>query len=243
MKENMSAATKSFLSVLLVDFMSFFLFLSFTVIAVGVSTENIGYVAYAVNSEGTSEELYTYYYSDGDDTRLEEYKAQGVEIKTQNIRSTVSDSVNNLVKIITFLFTLVMFFAMIYSSLWTRGDKDNNLAAFGHIKRDKFRGLKIGILADVPFLLLYLLLAANKIHEFIPSYSAVYRTFNYYMLPIVDAAFGAAKTAGELSVGGFLLLLVTLLPLPLVCSFGYYCGNNEISLRDRFIYAKDKEKK
>lgn len=243
MKQNISAAAKCFLSVLLVDFMSFFLFLSITVIAVGVSTENIGYVAYSVNSEGTSEELYTYYYSDGDDTRLEEYEAQGVEVKTQNIRSEVSDGVNNAVKILTFLFTLVMFFAMIYSSLWTRGDKDNNLAAFGHIKRDKFRGLKIGLLADAPFALLYLLLAANKIHDFIPAYNFIYRTFNYYMFPLVDAAFGAAKTAGELSVGGLLLLLVTLIPMPLACSVGYYCGNNEISLRDKFVYAKDKEKK
>ncbi len=242
MKEKLSIAAKCFLSILVLDLLCFFMFISFNVIAVGVGTTAEGYVAYK-EVDGEYVELYTHYYADGEDTRLAEYQEQGIEVKTSAFRSEVSSGVSVAVDIITALSSIVIMCTMIYSILWKRGDKDNNLATFGHIERDKLKGLKIGLLAISPIALLYILLWVNKFIEIIPGYSGLFKIINYYLFPIVDLCYSGAASAAEIPVWGMLLLLLTLVPIPVVAAVGYYCGNSEIVLGDKFIYVNRKEKK
>lgn len=242
MKQKLSIAIKCIASIIILNLLCFFMYISFNVIAVGVGTQSEGYVAYK-EENGEIVELYTHYYADGDDTKMAEYTDNGIEVKTSSFRTPVSDGLSAAIDILTVLFSAIILWSMLYSLLWKRGDTDNNLATFGHIEREKYKGLKIGLLADVPFALLYLLLWADKLFGFSPAFSGLYKIANYYMFPLIDLCYKGAETSAEISVLGMLCLLVTLIPIPLVAHIGYYCGNNEISLGDKFVYAKTKEKK
>ncbi len=242
MKEKLSIAAKCFAAILVIDFLCFFMFISFNVIAVGVGTTAQGYVAYK-EVDGELVELYTHYYADGEDTKIKEYEEQGIEVKTSSFRSEVSPGISTAVDVITILSSLSIMCAMIYSILWRRGDKDNNLATFGHIERDKMKGLKVGLLAVSPMALLYILLWVNKFVEIIPGYSGLFKIANYYLFPLVELCFSGAQSASEIPVWGMLLLLLTLVPVPALSTLGYYCGNSEIVLTDKIIYVNHKEKK
>ena len=218
------------------------MYISFNVIAVGVGTQSEGYIAYKEEG-GEIVELYTHYYADGDDLKMAEYTEQGVEVKTSSFRTPVSDGLSTAIDVITAVCSLIILWSMLYSLLWKRGDSDNNLATFGHIERERNKGLKIGLLADVPFLALYLVLWADKLLGFSVAYSGIFKIANYYLFPFVDLCYKGAESSAGIPVLGMLLLALTLVPIPLVAHIGYYCGNNEISLGDKFIYAKTKEKK
>ena len=69
----------------------------------------------------------------------------------------------------------------------------------------------------------------------------VFKVVNLYMYPLVNWAYGAAANVSQLSVGGLLILLLTLVPVPLAAAAGYYCGNSEISLKNKLLYVKEKE--
>ncbi len=243
MKQNISIAAKCLVSILLLDFVCFFLYMTFTAIAIGTTTKPDYYIAYKQTEDGEMEELYTHYYADGEDKKLEEYEKQGIEVRTFIYRTEMKKSTQNWVKLLSFGLTFVILFGMVYSILWKRGDRDNNLAAFEHIRPDPLRGLKIGGLAVIPSALLYLLLFISKFSSLIPGMLGIFRIFNYYMFPIVDLAFGNATVPADISLGGFAILLLTLLPIPLIAALGYYCGYKEISVKDKLIYASNKEKK
>lgn len=242
MKQNISIALRCIASLIILNFLCFFMYISFNVIAVGVGTQSEGYVAYKEEG-GEIVELYTHYYADGDDLKMKEYTDKGIEVKTSSFRTPVSEGLSTAIDVITVIFSFIILWSMIYSLLWKRGDSDNNLATFGHIEREKYKGLKIGLIADVPFLVLYLVLWADKLLSFSPAYSGIFKIANYYMFPLIDLCYKGAESAAGIPVWGMLCLLLTLVPVPLIAHIGYYCGNNEISLGDKFIYAKTKEKK
>ncbi len=242
MKEKLSIAAKCFAAILIVNFLCFFMFISFNVIAVGVGTTAQGYVAYQ-EVDGELVELYTHYYADGEDAKIEEYEQQGIEVKTSAFRSEVSPGITTAVKTLTFVSSFTIMCTMIYSILWRRGDKDNNLATFGHIKRDRLKGLKVGLLAVCPMALIYILLIINKFVEIIPGFSGLFKIANYYLFPLIDLCYAGAQSAAEIPFIGVALLLVTLVPVPALAWLGYYCGNNEISLTDKIIYVNKEKKK
>ncbi len=242
MKQNATIVAKGFFTILMINFLTLILLFSLTTLAVGMGTETIGYIAYSVDEDENIEELYTHYYKDGDDTKLKEYKDKGIEVKTQTFRSTVSKGVSRTVDIVTGVLSFIMLVAFIYSIFWTRGDKDENLATFGHIVLDKYKGIKLGFLMTVPFALSYLLLVFDKIFSLFSSsvYLFIYRILNYNMYPIIEFATRGAQSAQDIPVWAFFLLLVTLIPVPLISAFGYYCGVNGISIKEKIVYKKDK---
>lgn len=242
MKENASIVAKGFFTILMINLLTLILLFSLTTLAVGMGTETIGHIAYSVDKEGNVEELYTHYYKDGDDTKLQEYKDKGIEVRTQTFRSTVSEGVSRSLDIIAGVLGFIMLFAFIYNIFWTRGDKDANLATFGHIVLDKYRGIKLGLLITVPFAVSYLVLLIDKIFSLFSSsaYLFIYRLINYNMYPIIEVATRGAENAGGVPAWAFLMLFVTLIPVPAISAFGYYCGIKGISIKEKIVYKKDK---
>ena len=78
MKEVTKLGLKQFLRLILINVMCFFVVISFSVLSTAAFTKNIGYTAYGTSSESSEpEELYTYYYADGEDTKKQEYTDRG----------------------------------------------------------------------------------------------------------------------------------------------------------------------
>ena len=240
MKNKMSLATRCIVSVLILNFLCFFIQMSFTLIAVGIGTTPLGHDVY-VEENGEQVRQYTHYYADGEDKLLEQWEKEGKEYSVVEFRSDLSKSTSFFLRALTMVFSLSIFIAMIYSALWKQGDSDNNLTVYGGEKRDLFKGLKVGLIATVPFAALYLLLVINKFVTFFPGIYGVFKMANYYIFPLIDFAYGAADSVSQISLGGLLILLLTLVPVPLAAALGYYCGNKEISIKNKLIYVKEKK--
>jgi len=237
----MPLAIKCVISVLILDFLCFFIHASFNVIATGVATEPEGYDIYVDDAEGNPVKQYRYYYTEGDDLKLAELEKNGTEYSRVDFRTPLGKGATVFIDTLTMVFTGSIFCAFIYSTLWKAGDSDNSKSVYGKAERDKLKGLKIGLMAVTPFALLYLLLLVNKFVSFTPWIYGVFKVVNLYMYPLVNWAYGAAANVSQLSVGGLLILLLTLVPVPLAAAAGYYCGNSEISLKNKLLYVKEKE--
>lgn len=242
MKQTISLAAKCFLSVLIVDFMCFFIHVSLVTVGLAVApTEVMGYQVYIVGEDDRLTQSHVYYISDGEDLKSKELEDQGVELKRDEMKQLTKSS-KTVVSVLTTVCSFGLLFAFIYSKNWTRGDKDNNLAVFGHMERDGRRGLKIGLWSVLPMAVIYILLLADKIFGFVPGIFTVFKIVNYYMFFLTELFAGGAVATADISWGGMAGLALSLVFVPAFAAFGYYCGNNEISLREKFIYKK-KEKK
>ena len=137
MKEILKNGAKTFVKIIFINLFSFFIILSFHVLATGLFTKNIGYTAYGTTSESADEkELYTYYYADGEDQQLAVYEENGYTVHQSLIRSELSKMGNLAFLILSQLFTFLILFLFLYPNLWNLGAKDNNLVNFKHVKSD-----------------------------------------------------------------------------------------------------------
>lgn len=240
MQEKMSLVSKCIVSVLILNFLCFFIQMSFTIVAVGVGTKPIGYDIY-MEIDGEQVKQYTHYYEDGDDARLEAMDKAGTEYNKVELRTSIGKAASFVVKGLTMVCSLSIFCALIYSALWKAGDSDNNRSVYGGGARDRLKGLKIGLMAASPFALLYVLLVINKFSTFWPGIYGIFKIANYYLFPLVTAAYGSAMNVAGISIGGLALLLLTLVPIPLAAGLGYYFGNSEISIKNKIVYVKEKK--
>lgn len=239
-RENIKPAVSVAIRYIIVALITFFVYLSVTVVITGIFTENIGYTVFSTEN-GQSTELYRYYFSQGEDIKFAEYQAQGLELTKITERSVLSGTPKFFNDAITQIIGAIMIFAFIHSVVWKLGDREANLACAGIKPIDKLRGLKIGILADIPFIIAYLILIIAKTGLISGNWYALFRFINFQVFTIINLIFGQATSsalaASALSVG---FGAVTLLILPLVCHICYVLGYKRIVLSDRIIYKKNK---
>ena len=241
MKQIIATAAKCFVSVLILDLMCFFIYGSFVTVGLAVGETEVSHyqiVVYDENGDPIENNSYT---PDEKVTKEKELKAEKAKYDIQPIK-VLANSTKSFVEILTGICSLLILFGMIYTTTWARGDKDHNLATFGDGVIDKLKGLKIGLTAVIPFALLYVFLIVDK---FLPNelYAlGAFKTANYYLFPLVDAVSGSASTANDLSILSVLGLISCMLFIPAFAVLGYFCGSNEISIKEKLLYIK-KEKK
>ncbi len=232
-----------FLRLIIVNVMCFFMVISFNVLASAAFTENIGYTAFGTSSESAEQvELYTHYYSDGEDLKLKEYEEQGYTITKSNIRSTISGKGYTVFLVVTQLFCAILIVSFIYPNFWSMGTKDSNLVHFKHKNEDKLKGLKCGLIAVAPVLLIniFILATRNTISARVPV--VLYKFLNSSYYSVIEFIAGKASAFGELSVLSMLSLSLIQLFVPLVSFIAYLLGYKNISIGEKFIYKKSKKK-
>ena len=237
----MPLAIKCVISVLILNFLCFFIQASFNIVATGVATQPAGYDIYIDDADGNPEFQYKHLYTDGEDKKLEALDKAGTEYSRVDFRTPLGKGARFFINALTMVFTISIFCGFVYSFLWKAGDTDNNKATFGVAERDKLKGLKVGLIASVPFALLWMLLVINKFATFAPWLYGIFKAANYYLYPLVNWAYGSAMTVSEISIVGLLILLLTMVPIPLAAGLGYYFGNSEISLKNKLLYVKEKK--
>lgn len=161
-------------------------------------------------------------------------------------------------KLLTLLFTMILTFAILYGYMWSQGDRDANFIQFGRDTYDKWKGLKVGLLALLPNLLWDLLLLLSMVRVLPIDFLPFYRMLNAPLWPLINMihAYGAIPydavaatetmeaieaTAG-LSWGGFVGMCLLPLIYTAFCVLGYYLGHKRISIRSKMIYEDPKKK-
>lgn len=240
MKEIFLNGIKLYGRKIIIIIMCFFITVSINVLCSAGFSKDIGYNALGY-TEGSNEykELYTYYYKDGKDTKKAEYENQGYTIKTNKI-SQMTKKGNTLFLCVTQVFCTLLTIVFVYSPLWDIGCKDSNLVKFKHKKEDIFKGLKIGITATIPSLIIFIAFIIGTLNSSkMPS--AIYKFINCYNYSFIDIIFKNTKTIGEISALQFFLLFLLLLLIPLIAFIAYLLGYKDISLGEKFIYKKKKD--
>lgn len=237
--ENIKSASKVFLKIVAVTVFCFFVAISFMVMCTGFGTENIGYTVYGATEENDElKELYTHYFSDGEDKREEEFKNAGYAMQKVSVRSELSVGVRAVFLTLTQVFNLVILIGFIYHYMWELGSKDYNLIKFGHKSPDNLKGFKIGLMASAPNIVFFTVLVIFK-NGFMSSFNVPYYKFIVsYLYSFVELIIGEVKTAGELEITQIIGLGALLLVVPLITEIAYLLGVKGISVGEKLIYKK-----
>ncbi|MBE6728309.1 MAG: hypothetical protein E7562_06665 [Ruminococcaceae bacterium] len=240
-KENLKLGLKMFGSLCVVTVLCVFIAMSFLVLCSSFFTDEIGYNAVIYDKDGKEIENYTYYYDDGEDAILKKYSEdEGYKINKQTVRSQISKTGDTVFALVTQLFSTMILIGFIYPSMWHLGAKDSNLVRFKHRKSDMLRGLKIGLIAKIPALIILILFLVFGKTLTVVLYSFI----NSSNFGFIDMICGGGSTPfAQLGVLQIIGLFALLLIAPAVSTVGYLLGVKDISLSEKFIYSGKKKRK
>lgn len=176
-------------------------------------------------------------------TETTETTGTTAKIQTISIRSKLSPGAAFVEKLLCQLMMLALLISFPYSCLWERGDKDRNHVDFHHMEYDRWRGLRVGMMAAVPSLIVFVLLVCWKLGLLKQWYLIIYRWLNFCFLPYLDTIFGnftvkAADASWLLLFGCFAIVAI----IPLVSHIAYQLGYRHISISEKFIYKNSNKK-
>ncbi len=256
MKEILDLSIKLFGKLILISVMCFFLVVSMSVLSTALFTKEEGYVAYGVLTEAEeqneaesengdksvpnneSQELYTHYYKDGQDTKMSEFEAQGYKVSKTTFRSEISAVGNNVFLIITQIINFSILVMFIYPSFWTKGTKDSNLVSFKHKRSDILKGVKAGFLAIIPSILFYIYIFTTKNSASAELSANIFKFLNAPYYSVCEILFKDAGRLADISILHLFIVFSLCLSIPLISGIGYYLGFKNISLGEKLIYKK-----
>ncbi len=156
--------------------------------------------------------------------------------------TTLSDGASFLMNLAALILQAFLSLAIIYAEMWRQGDRDGGPVMFGNAEGDPTLGLKVGLLSAVPALVGYVLLIAEKLIGFWPSYMQVYRLSNFALYPIIVWTLGARGNvpASECSWAGILLSVIPTVVIVLAAAGFYYLGYRQFTFAQKLMYKNKK---
>ncbi len=125
--------------------------------------------------------------------------------------------------------SIILFCIMLYCETWRVASSDRNMMNLGHIKVDTTRGLKAGLIGQIPGLILAILAIIYQYSGF-PHY-IVLSLYKLYYAPFVDILWFLEQIS-------YFFYLLPLVVAPLVCHMGYILGYRRFSILEKLIYKK-----
>ncbi len=150
-----------------------------------------------------------------------------------------------LLGLLMLLLVLPLYTALLYSPVWTEGDRNRNMVQFGHLEKDIYRGVKIGAFLIIPYAIedVFLTLSWAKV---IPNIFPIYKLLNAHIWPIlewVNPLGDGIVNASDMSLIGLIICwLLALYPM-LVTTVAYILGYKGISISEKLIYKNKPHKK
>lgn len=246
MKEIFKIASNLFGYVLIAGFMCVICFMSMKMIFNFVFTHSLGYEVYGTIGDSEEKEpLYKYYYTDEDntgknDTKWSEYEEKGYTLYKYDEKSQLTPRANTIMIIITQIICLFSTCCFVFDILNKRGYKDGTLIRSGSKKLDKFKGLKIGLLASVPALITYILFiiffASNK-----GVALELYMITNACFWPSLELVLKSADTASDIAVWQFIVMFLLQMVIPWLAQLFYYLGYKDYEFLGKIVYKSKKK--
>ncbi len=232
-------------SIIMAAVLSFFLCISMNIICSAIFTSEIGYDAFVYETNQSTEpiEKYEYLYTDNDgdgkdegtDTKKAEYEDKKYIVVTSPKRTELVGSGKVVFWVTTQLLSLIMVIAFASNSTYKQGFKDNNLVKIGQTKKDMIKGFKIGLVANIPFILLFVfaIVKASSMRK------VLYAFLNSHFYAIIMAITGESEVLSQIGAVKFVLLGLLLAVVPLISGIAYILGYKEINLADKIMYKKE----
>lgn len=237
-------ATSCAIRYIVTSLITFFIYLSVSVIMIGLFTENTGYSVFRIDEgeDGShSTLLYSYSYSDGEDLRYAEYESQGIKLQKVEVRGTLEGTAKIVTDAITQLAGIVILFAFVHDLLWKAGDSDRNLSASANRPYDKLRGFKIGLLANTPLYLSYLVFVIAKTGLISGKWYSLFKFTNFTIFSFVNLLYGQSTSSADLIAWQNVILgCLVFVILPLLAQISYTLGLKRIIISEKILYKKEK---
>lgn len=236
-------------SLIIASIISVFLCFSMNVIISAMFTSEIGYKAFVYETPESTEPIaqYEYFYTDkngdgkddGTDTKMQEYEDKDYIVTTVKQRSTLTGTGKAIFLISTQILSMIMVVAFASNSPYREGFKDSNLVKIGHIKRDMLKGLKIGLIGNIPFFvvtILMIVLAAGTA----PAFRTVWYAFlSGHFYSLIMWITDGVLTVGEIGTTQYILLALIQFIVPVISCIAYILGFKEINLAEKLVYKKE----
>lgn len=236
-------------SLIMAAIISVFLCFSINVICSALFTSEIGYNAYVYKDENATEPMaqYEYFYTDKDgdgkddntDTKMQEYEDEGYIVETQKLRSTLTGTGKTVFLVLTQIFGMIMVVAFASNASYKQGFKDLNLVKIGQVKKDMLKGVKIGLLGNIPFFLLTALVIAMA-YGLAPKFHTVWYAFlSGHFYSLIMWITNGSQTVGEIGIVQLVLLVLLQFLVPAISGVAYILGYKEINLAEKIVYKKE----
>lgn len=237
-KRNIKMATKVFGRMVISGIMCAVITMSFSVLANGLLSEEVGYRIAQTDENGAGTIVEEVYYEEGQEPVADE----DVKLEENQYLERISELSTGLsiaVNVVVLLCSLFLLGVFPYNLLWEMGSKDENKVRYGHSRFDRLRGLKIGAMACIPAASLYVFLVAGRIFALPSALLSIYRVVNIPYLSYINWVVGTELAA--VTVWQFAALLVPLLFIPVVCWVSYLLGYRQFSIKEHLTYEKQTE--
>ena len=237
MKNNIKPALKVVVMTAFACFMSFFIYISFFVIVNGITTKVVGYDVYELNEQGEGAKI---------GTVAEKPEETDENLRYVAVYSEMPDGAKATMGVLQIICGLGVYFCTVGSVFAQVAAKDRNDNDFNGITADKFRGLKIGLIAAVPGVLLYLITVASRFLT--PSgFTHIYYWFYRWVVmcpvkPIADVFTFNAANLESAPVWSVLLYIVFIILSVVFCYVMYRICYNEESIVAKLLYKSTKKK-
>lgn len=243
MTEIFKTGIKVFGKLIIVVLICNFICLSTQMLSTSLFCDTVGYSVYGYEGEDEDDlhHLYDHYYNDGEDTRLTEYNESEYTLQRRSIRTEMSTPGKAVFLIVTQIICVIITISFLYKPLWSLGVRDSNSVKFKHIKEDKLKGFKIGLVASVPSLLFYIffIFCGNSIAPNMPT--VIYTWLNCHVFSLLTLIFDSFPTAGTLGVFQYLLLFILQFATPIFAAVCYLLGYKNIDIAEKVVYEKNEE--
>ncbi len=238
-------------SLIIASVISVFLCFSMNVIISAMFTSEIGYKAFVYETPESTEPIaqYEYYYNDkngdgkddGTDIKMQEYEDKDYIVTTVKQRSTLTGAGKAIFLISTQILSMMMVVAFASNSPYKQGFKDANLVKIGHAKRDMLKGLKIGLIGNVPFFVITILMIVLATGT-APAFRTVWYAFlSGHFYSLIMWITGGVLTVGEISTVQYVWLVLVQFTVPVISCVAYILGFKEINLAEKLVYKKEVE--
>ncbi|MBQ6885183.1 MAG: hypothetical protein IJN56_05540 [Clostridia bacterium] len=236
-------------SLIVAAIISVFLCFSINVICSALFTAEIGYNAYVYKDKEATEPMaqYEYFYADNDgdgkddntDTKMKEYEDEGYIVQTQKVRSTLTGTGKTVFLVVTQIFGMIMVIAFASNSSYKQGFKDLNLVKIGQVKKDILKGFKIGMIGNIPFFLLTILIIAMACGLAPRFYTVWYAFLSGHFYSLIMWIAGGSQMVGEMGAIQLVLLALIQFIVPAISGVAYILGYKEINLAEKLVYKKE----
>lgn len=221
--------------------MCFFVTFSFIAVFSMFTLEMVGYDAAIFENEEAEEpiEQYQHYYSDGEDTKKADAEAKKYIVVTREFAGEFSGAPYIACHLIAQTVSLVLFVAVMSSSLNKKGRADLNAVNCGRAEEDKLKGFKAGLFPATFSLASWVCLLLAKLDIFKPGLS-IYSFSNYHFFGYQKLIFGQGVSVNPVDIS-YSALFLALLPAVITlatCTAAYILGYKDINLYEKAVYKK-----
>ena len=236
-------------SLIIASIISIFLCISMNVIISAMFTSEIGYQAFVYETEESTEPIakYEYFYTDkdgdgkddGTDVKMQEYEDKDYIVTTVKLRSTLTGTSKAVFLISTQILSMIMVIAFASNSPYKQGFKDSNMVKIGHAKSDLLKGLKIGLIGNIPFFAITILMIVLAV-GIAPGFRTVWYAFlSGHFYSLIMWITGGVLTVGEISTMQYVCLALVQFIVPVISCVAYILGFKEINLAEKLVYKKE----